>query len=173
MFAWFQRLLPRKGDFFGMFDAHAATLVAGAAAMTKLVDSGSHRDQIGLIETHEHEADDITREVLTEVRKTFLTPFDRGAITSLIAAMDDSIDEMHSTAVAIDLYDLRDFRGEMKQMVAIIAEAADHTAEAIRLMRDISHNGTKIHELTEHIVRLEGAADDVHAAGLKQAFEEY
>ena len=40
MFAWFQRLLPRKGDFFGMFEAHAATLVAGAAAMSKLVDGG-------------------------------------------------------------------------------------------------------------------------------------
>src|SRR3982751_6831289 len=173
MFAWFQRLLPRKGDFFGMFDAHAATLVAGAAAMTKLVDSGSHRDQIGLIETHEHEADDITREVLTEVRRTFLTPFDRGAITSLIAAMDDSIDEMHSTAVAIDLYDLRIFQPEMKEMVAMTADAAALTSEAIRLLRDITRNGGRIHELTEKIVRLEGAADDVHAAGLKKAFEEY
>ena len=173
MFAWFQRLLPRKGDFFGMFEAHAATLVAGAAAMTKLVDGGPHRDQIALVETHEHEADDITREVLTEVRKTFLTPFDRGAITSLIAAMDDAIDEMHSTAVAIDLYDLHTFRPEMKEMVAMTADAATLTAEAIGLLRDISRNGTRIHELTEKIVGLEGAADDVHAAGLKQAFEEY
>ena len=107
MFNWFQRLLPRKGDFFGMFEAHAATLVAAAAAMSKLVDGGTaHLEHIGEIETREHEADDITREVLTEVRRTFLTPFDRGAITSLIAAMDDAIDEMHSTAVAIDLYDL-------------------------------------------------------------------
>jgi predicted phosphate transport protein (TIGR00153 family) len=173
MFAWFQRLLPRKGDFFGMFEAHAATLVAGAAAMTRLVEGGPRAEQIAAVETHEHEADDITREVLTEVRRTFLTPFDRGAITSLIAAMDDAIDEMHSTAVAIDLYDLHSFRDEMKQMVAMTKEAAALTAEAIRLMRDISRNGAKIHQLTEQIVGLEGAADDVHAAGLKQAFGEY
>jgi predicted phosphate transport protein (TIGR00153 family) len=173
MFAWFQRLLPRKGDFFGMFEAHAATLVAGAAAMSKLVAGSPHAEQIAMIETREHEADDITREVLTEVRRTFLTPFDRGAITSLIAAMDDSIDEMHSTAVAIDLYDLRRFHDEMTQMAAMISEAATLTAEAIHLMRDISRNGARIHEITEKIVRLEGAADDVHAAGLKRAFEEY
>ena len=173
MFAWFQRLLPRKGDFFGMFEAHAKTLVAGAAAMTKLVNGGPHQEQIALVETHEHEADDITREVLTEVRKTFLTPFDRGAITSLIAAMDEAIDEMHSTAVGIDLYDLRIFRPEMKAMVAMTADAAALTSEAIHLLRDISRNGSRIHELTEKIVRLEGDADDVHAAGLKQAFEEY
>ena len=28
MFGWFQRLLPQTGDFFGMFEAHSATLVA-------------------------------------------------------------------------------------------------------------------------------------------------
>ena len=173
MFAWFQRLLPRKGDFFGMFEAHAATLVAGAAAMSKLVEGAPHAEQIAMIETREHDADDITREVLTEVRRTFLTPFDRGAITSLIAAMDDSIDEMHSTAVAIDLYDLRSFHDEMKQMAGMISDAATLTSEAIHLMRDISRNGARIHTITEKIVRLEGAADDVHAAGLKRAFEEY
>ena len=38
MFAWFQRLLPQTGDFFGMFEAHAATLVAAAEALTRLAD---------------------------------------------------------------------------------------------------------------------------------------
>jgi predicted phosphate transport protein (TIGR00153 family) len=174
MFNWFQRLLPRKGDFFGMFEAHGTTLVAAAAAMTKLVDGGTpHLEHISEIEQREHEADDITRRVLTEVRRTFLTPFDRGAITSLIGAMDDAIDEMHSAAVGIDLYDLRAFRPEMKEMVAMISEAAKLTAEATHLLRDISKNGTRIHEITGKIVGLEGAADDVHAAGLKKAFEEY
>ena len=173
MFAWFQRLLPHKGDFFGMFEAHAATSVAAAAAMTKLVDGGTpHLEHIGEIEEQEHEADDITRRVLTEVRKTFLTPFDRGAITSLIAAMDDAIDEMHSAAIGIDLYDLRTFPSEMREMVAMISEAAKLTAEATQLLRDIGRNGARIHEITGKIVGLESAADDVHAAGLKKAFEQ-
>ena len=44
MFNWFQRLLPRTGDFFGMFEAHAATLVGAAKALSKLVDGGTaHR----------------------------------------------------------------------------------------------------------------------------------
>ena len=107
MFAWFQRLLPRKGDFFGMFEAHAATLVAAADALKRLADDGDFDRQIPeIIRDREHEADEIIRQVLTEVRRTFLTPFDRGAITSLIVAMDDTIDEMLATARAIDLYEL-------------------------------------------------------------------
>jgi predicted phosphate transport protein (TIGR00153 family) len=171
MFAWFQRLLPRTGDFFGMFEAHAATLVAAAEAMNKLVDGGTpHKEHIAEVERREHEADDIIRQVLITVRRTFLTPFDRGAITSLIAAMDDAIDEMHSAAIAIDLYDLKRFEPEMKEMVTMTLEAARLTAEAMPMLRDISRNGARLHEITEKIVGLEGAADDVHAAGLKKAF---
>jgi hypothetical protein len=173
MFAWFQRLLPRTGDFFGMFEAHAATLVAAADAMTKLANGGTeHKAQIDEIERREHDADDITRNVLRSVRQTFLTPFDRGAITSLIAAMDDAIDEMHAAAVAIDLYELKSFAPEMRQMVSMSLEAAQLAAEAMPLLRNISRNGGRLHEITEKMVRLEGAADDVHAEGLKKAFKE-
>jgi uncharacterized protein Yka (UPF0111/DUF47 family) len=174
MFNWFQRLLPRTEDFFGMFEAHAATIVGAAAAMTKLVDGGvPAKEHIGEINRREHEADDIIRQVLRAVRRTFLTPFDRGAITSLIGAMDDAIDEMQATARAIDLYELSAFEPEMKRMVAIIAECANLIAEAIPLLRDISRNGARIHVITERVVRLEGDGDDVHAIGLKRAFQQH
>jgi predicted phosphate transport protein (TIGR00153 family) len=173
MFNWFQRLLPRTGDFFGMFEAHAATLVAAADALTKLVDGGTpHEEYIAEIHLREHEADDIIRQVLTTVRRTFLTPFDRGAITSLIGAMDDAIDEMQSTARAVDIYHIRSFEPEMREMVAMIAEAANLTAEAMPLLRDISRNGIRIHEITEKVVELEGDADDAHANGLKRTFQQ-
>ena len=60
----------------------------------------------------EHEADEITREVLLAVRRTFITPFDRGDIKDLITSMDDAIDQMHKTAKAITLFELRSFEPE-------------------------------------------------------------
>jgi hypothetical protein len=174
MFNWFQRLLPRTSDFFGMFEAHAATLVAAANALTALVDGGPpSQNQIREIDRREHEADDIIRQVLRAVRQTFLTPFDRGAITSLIGSMDDTIDEMQSTARAIDLYELETFEPEMKQMTRMIAEAGSLTAEALPLLRNISRNGPRIHSITEKVVRLEGQVDDVHEKGLKRAFQQH
>ena len=174
MFGWFQRLLPRSGDFFGMFEAHAATLVAAADALSRLSDDDSStKEQLRIISDREHEADDIIRDVLTTVRRTFLTPFDRGAITSLIASMDDAIDEMQTAARAIDLYELRQLQDEMKEMVAIAVESAALTVEAMPLLRDIGRNGARIHELTERLVTLEGNADEIHAAGLKKAFQEF
>ena len=173
MFAWFQRLLPQRGDFFGMFEAHAATLVGAAHALNEMARDGVMPQQLlEKIHEHEHRADDIIREVLTAVRKTFLTPFDRGAITSLIGAMDDAIDEMLAAARAIDVYDLRQLRPEMKQIVSLISEAAAVTSQAVPLLRDVSANGNKLHQLTGRLVALEGEADDIHAIGLKRAFQE-
>jgi uncharacterized protein len=172
MFAWFQRLLPRKGDFFGMFEAHAATLVAAAAALRQLSNEGAGTgDVLRVIRDREHDADEVIRQVLTEVRRTFLTPFDRGAITSLIGAMDDTIDEMLAAARAIDLYELRELRPEMKEIVGLISRSADVINEAVPLLRNVSANGRKLHELTGLVVGLEGQADEIHANGLKRAFQ--
>ena len=174
MFNWFQALLPRTGDFFGMFERHAATLVAAAAALRELVEERSDAaEHIAEINRREHEADNVIREVLRTVRQTFLTPFDRGAITSLIGKMDDAIDEMQDTARAIALYELKTFEPEMKRMVEIIVQAADLTAQSLPMLRDISRNGQKIHTLTEKLVQLESDADVVHAAGLKKAFQQH
>jgi hypothetical protein len=172
LFQWFQKLLPHKGDFFHLFEAHAATLVGAAQALQQLANDGSSTaDVLRVIQDREHEADDLIRRVLTEVRKTFLTPFDRGAITSLIGSMDDAIDEMLAAARAIDLYQLRELTPEMKDIVAVIVEAADVTAEAVPLLRNITGNGATLHKLTARLVSLEGTADDIHAAGLRRAFQ--
>jgi predicted phosphate transport protein (TIGR00153 family) len=172
MFAWFQRLLPHKGDFFGMFEAHAATLVGAADALKRLAADGvSTRELLQEIRDWEHEADDVIRQVLTAVRKTFLTPFDRGSITSLIGAMDDAIDEMLAAARAIDLYELRELRPEMKEIINLISEAAAVTVEAVPLLRNVTANGAKLHQLTGRLVSLEGEADEIHARGLRRAFQ--
>lgn len=172
MFAWFQKLLPQQGNFFDLFERQAATLVAGADALARLAQGGTGRVQhIREIEEREHDADDITREVLQTVRRSFLTPFDRSAITSLITTMDDAIDEMQQAAGAADLYEVVEFEPEMRDMTAIIVDAARLTAEIMPLLRSIADNGHRLHELTERLVRMEGHADEIHAKGLKRLFK--
>lgn len=171
MFAWFQRLLPKTGNFFELFEAHALTVAAGADALARLMQDGS-RDHIREVIEREQDADEIIRELLRTVRETFLTPFDRGAITSLIGSMDDAIDEMQAAVQAIDLYEVTSFEPEMKDMVAIIVDAARLVGEAMPLLRDVGRNGKRLHELTERLVRIESHADEIHRNGLKRAFRQ-
>ena len=174
MFAWFQRLLPKKGNFFELFEAHATAVIAAADATGRLFQNGSKSaEHIREIREREHDADAIISETLKTVRQTFLTPFDRGAITGLIGSMDDAIDEMQSTAAAIDIYDFKDFEPEMRDMAAIVVDSARLVGEAMPLMRDVARNGPRLHELTERLVRMEGRGDEIHSAGLKRCFAHF
>ena len=172
MFAWFQRLLPKTGNFFELFEAHAATVLAGAEATARLLGEGSAaKEHIREIIERESDADEITREVLRTVRQTFLTPFDRGAISALVGSLDDTIDEMQAAAMAVDLYEFTSFTPHMRDMAAIAVDAARVTAEAMPLLRNVARNGVRLHELTERLVRIEGHADAIHAEGLKMALK--
>jgi predicted phosphate transport protein (TIGR00153 family) len=164
--------MPTQGRFFEQFEQHAATLVAGADALAKLLHrEGSIEEQIAAIAAHEHAADDLTRDVLQDVRRVFVTPFDRSAIIDLIGVMDDAIDQMNQTAHAIALYELTSFEPEMRDMAGIVVEAARITAEAIPLLRSLNRNGDRLNELTSRMIRIEGQADDIHDRGLKILFQ--
>ncbi len=169
---WFQALLPKQGSFFEQFEAHAALLVIAADALGRLLqgdaDMAIHSQEIF---DRENDADNIIREVLTDVRKTLITPFDRTAITSLIGSMDDAIDQMNQTAKAITLYELKEFEPQMRDMAGIVVEAARITADAMPLLRSLGRNAGRLHQLTERIVKLEGHADEIHDNGLKALFK--
>src|SRR3546814_1415033 len=75
--------MPRQGRFFEQFEAHGQTFVDGADALARLLQGGPDiAEYCRQIQDHEHKADDIIREVLLDVRRTFITPFDRSAIRS-------------------------------------------------------------------------------------------
>jgi predicted phosphate transport protein (TIGR00153 family) len=168
---WFRRMIPQSGDFFTLFERHSAACVAAATALAKLPKGdGDAAALCAEIHDREHDADDIIRLVLDEVRKTFLTPFDRGAIIALIGAMDDTIDEIHACATAIELYNFSDFEPEMKEMADKVLGAIMMIDRGLPLLRDVTRNGDKLHDLTAQVVRVEGEVDDIHDRGLKSNF---
>ena len=84
MLRFIRAIMPKEDRFFDMFERHAQILVAGADAMAKMFagDEGI-AESCAQIAEHENAADDVTRDVLVAVRRSFITPFDRSAITAL------------------------------------------------------------------------------------------
>ena len=165
-------IMPREDRFFDMFTRQADIIVAGADSMTAMFsgEEGIPESCRRIVE-HEHAADDVTRDVLVAVRRSFITPFDRSAITALASAMDDALDEMWQTAKAITLYEVKSFEPYMLDMSRHSAEAARLVREAVPLLRNIGRNSQRLHEITEAIVHLEGKADGLHEKGLKALFQ--
>jgi hypothetical protein len=171
MLGWFQALMPKEERFFELFTRHARLVVAGAEELRAMLhDGGNTAGHCQKIFEREADADEVTREVLTAVRRTFITPFDRSDIQDLITSMDDSIDQMNKTAKVITLFEIRSFEPPMQQMGDIILQAANLVLEAVPLLSSIGKNAGELNVLTERIIRVEEQADQLHDQGLKALF---
>lgn len=171
MLKLFKALMPKETGFFDLFERHSATLVGGGEVMKRMFAKQEPiSEACRKISEYENQADEVTREVLHAVRRTFITPFDRSAITDLISSMDDAIDEMQKTGKAITQFEASDFQPEMEQMSALAEQAARLVQEAMPLLRSIGRNHEALHSITERIVHIEEEADNLHDAGLKALF---
>jgi len=171
MMRWFRSFLPKEERFFDLFNRHAQTVIQGAITLQSMLNGGEETlVYCQRLNKFENDADDITREVLTAVRRTFITPFDRGDIKNLITAMDDAIDQMQQTAKAVMLFEVRTFEPPMREMGGLLVECANLVGRALPLMQAIGQNVTMLTAITEELTKLEGRVDDLHEIGLKELF---
>lgn len=171
MLNWFHALMPKEERFFELFARHSQAVLAGAQALRAMMEGGGAvATNCQTVMDREHDADDATREVLIAVRRTFITPFDRGSIRDLITAMDNAIDQMQKTAKTVTLFDVDAFTPHMKQMGDAIVKSAELVQEAVPLLRAISAEAGRISDLTAQISALEGRADELHDVGLRELY---
>ena len=174
MLRFFQALMPREEKFFALFNDHARTLVEGAVALRDLLEGGPGvAEACRRIVAHENQADAIAREVLLGVRRSFITPFDRGDIKELINQLDDAIDQMQKTAKAITLFEVARFELQMRQMADIILRCAELTVEAVGLLSAMQQNAGRINAIAEEITRLEEQADELNDQGIKALYHKH
>jgi len=172
MMRWFHALMPKEERFFELFARHSEAVLAGGQALRAMMEGGEATARnCEAVVAAEHEADDVTREVLIAVRRTFITPFDRGSIRDLITAMDNAIDQMQKTAKTVTLFDVTEFTPQMKDMGDLIVKSAQLLMEAVPLLHAISSEAVRISELTAQLSALEGRADDLHDIGLKALYQ--
>jgi uncharacterized protein len=169
---WFQALLPREHGFYDKFVAHARLLILGAEALRELLNGGeSIAASCEAIFRHEEAADEITREVFLAIRRTFITPFDRGDIRELTTSLDDAIDQMQKTAKSITLFGVTEFEPEMRELGDLAVQAAYLTLEATELLHGMARNGVRLNAIAEAISRIEDRSDQVFDAGMKSLFQ--
>ncbi|MBN8937766.1 MAG: DUF47 family protein, partial [Rhizobiales bacterium] len=65
MMRWFHALMPKEERFFDLFAQHSHAVVAGAVALRAMLEGGDAiaRNYQAVMD-REHDADDVTRDVL-------------------------------------------------------------------------------------------------------------
>ncbi len=167
---WFQALLPKEGGFFDLFERHAATLCAGADSLHRLLEGGAGvPEHSAAVARHENDADDITREVMLLVRRTFITPFDRADIYSLGSQLDDVMDHLEAVGNLLYLYGLTELPSlprEMHELINVLDQQGKITAEAMPRLRAMKG----LEEYWIEVNRLENDGDRAYRMLLVRLF---
>jgi hypothetical protein len=165
------RLFPKEFDFFTLFEKQAACLVEGADALKKAVEKDTI-DQFYLrkIQEIETKADESAGEIISQINKSFITPFDREDIYALAKALDDVIDMMNTISNRIRTYKMTQARKDLVEFSLVIEEAVRLLSSAVVGMRNMKNFQVVMNACVE-VSRLENISDSMRDSALAALFE--
>ncbi len=164
--------IPREEKFFGLFDDGAQTMVKAAQGLKKLVDTWEDvEERVGEITELEHQGDTVTHQIMAQLHRTFVTPFDREDIALLAHSLDDVTDFIHAAADAMLIYKINQPSQRAKELADIIVQV---TAEVERALLQLQHHAqlNQVLERCVEINRLENAADRVFHSAMAELFDD-
>ncbi len=164
--------LPREKKFFDLFEGSARNMVKAAQVLKELVDTWDDVEKrVGQITELEHEGDTITHQIMAQLNRTFVTPFDREDIALLANTLDDVTDFIHAASDALLIYKVDHPGQRAKELADIIVQAA---AEVERAMPQLRHRAELKNILTRcvEINRLENRADRVFRSAMAELFDD-
>ena len=165
------RLLPRDEKFFDMFSAVAAVAVESAALLQELLRADAPRRTaiVDQIKRLEHEADQVTHEVVTRLDRVFITPLDREDIHLLASRLDDVIDLIDGTARRLQMFRAGKAPEGAVLMAEVIGRAVGQLQVAVRSLEK-NRAGTVL-EACVQVKRLEEEGDSLYHEWLGRLFE--
>ena len=162
--------MPHDERFIERFSEHSRLIVPAAEAFRALMSGDGRAEQHALeISRLEDAADQITRDTVLAIHRTFVTPFDRSQILDLITALDDTVDLMKDTGRRMVRYGVG-FTPEMQGMADCAVRAATAIRDAMPLLGAIDQNVDKLSAMSVEVRRIEGEADDLLDRGLRTLF---
>jgi predicted phosphate transport protein (TIGR00153 family) len=163
--------MPRDDKFFKLFEGSARNMVKAAQKLKELVDTWEDvGGKLTEINDFEHEGDSITHEIMDQLHRTFVTPFDREDIAELAHSLDDVTDFIQAAADAMALYKVDRPRKEAKELSDIIVQAATEIERAMPQLRRRAEL-MRIIERCVEINRLENVADEIYRSAIGALFE--
>jgi predicted phosphate transport protein (TIGR00153 family) len=165
-------LFPREERFFDLFERNAGNLVEGAKVLLLALENPESLEsqRVRLTEV-EHEADDVTHEVMAALNRTFVTPLDREDIANLAHALDDVVDFMEAALTRMLLFRLVEPTPLACNLGRIIKQQTESIHRAVPLLRR-KNDMAGIQACLVEINRLENEGDRALERALATLYED-
>lgn len=154
--------------FFEGFANHADRLLEAsrllAASLAQGPGDASDQKIREEVRDIRHRADKIARDLVCELRQTWITPFDPQDLRSLIVAFDDAVEVVYAAVERLTLLRPRATNGEethLRQLSELLVRCAEGLQQAVGLLGKKRMDGEILQRCTD-LRRLAREADDVY-----------
>src|SRR6476659_2887622 len=169
----FARLLaPKNKVFYELFEKSADNVKQMGQLLTQVIGEPDFDKRQGLIsqmENVEHDNDELTHLLFTELGRNFITPFDREDIHYLASALDDIADYIFATAKKVNFYRVNPNDIGIHKLAEIILQSCSEVRKAVGELRNMKN----MRMITESLVKinsLENEADDIFDMSIERLF---
>ena len=165
------RLLPRDEKFFDLFTAVATFTVEAARLQQDLLRAETNRrgvivDQIKRLE---HQADQVTHDVVSRLDRVFITPLDREDIHELASRLDDVMDLVDGTARRLLIFHAGTAPEGATLIADVIARATVQLQVAVAALE--RNTGRTVLDACVQVKRLEEEGDSLYHEWVGRLFE--
>ena len=164
--------IPRERKFFDLFEESARNMAQAAQELKGIVDIwGDIGKSVDEITDLEHKGDTITHQIMAQLHRTFVTPFDREDIALLGHVLDDVTDFIQAAADAMLIYKVDYPSQRAKELADIIVQAVAEVERAVPQLRYQARLKQILPRCVE-INRLENMADRVFRSAMAELFDD-
>jgi predicted phosphate transport protein (TIGR00153 family) len=161
------RVLPKEERYYELFDQLVEAVVDGCEGLNEFFTGNVDPvASVAAIKGAEARGDDATREILTSLTRSFVTPIDREDIHALATALDDILDAAYGAASFAEASGLDERDEHLLSLSDALVQSVRALDAAIEHLND--QNGISAHCATVH--HLEAEADKRYVAALRALF---
>jgi predicted phosphate transport protein (TIGR00153 family) len=145
------RLTPQRREFFELLASASSNAVDIARLLVELLERfpTDGAELVTQIKAREHKGDDVTREVIGLLNRTFVTPFDRDDIYRLAQALDDICDFVDDAADYLGSYGVSAVPRHAREQANVILQATVKLDEAVNRLDGFKDSTQQLEELQE------------------------
>jgi uncharacterized protein len=157
--------------FFEGFTRHARfTLEAARHVQALFQELDNAKDLARAVAEAEHGGDLVTHETIKRLHETWITPFDRADIHSLISRMDDVLDLTEAVSERVILFEIRDLRPGAQELADLLVKCCENILRAVELLPSMKKSDELL-AICVHIGRLENEADSIYRHSIATLFK--
>ena len=167
---WLSWIKSNEKQLLKILDDLAKKAVETSEAVVVLFDDLSNTEQAKKIHDLETEADVLTRDIFSELNKTFITPLDREDMQRIASKIDDVIDFMDGIAARVYSYKITSPPPYTVEMAHELVKATKEVEYMISKLQRIKNPQDMIQHC-RNTGDIEHVVDDLYREAIRELFE--